>query len=70
MASSAYTLNKKNIYKYKENNKEKIKEYNRNYIRNLYQSDEEYKSKVRAHNLAHYYLKKECKIFMNILLEE
>ena len=63
-----YAQNKKHIQKYAAAHKEEINEYNKQFLRNKYNTDEEFKQQKRAKVLGHYYLKKECKVFLNILL--
>jgi hypothetical protein len=51
--------------KWRENNKEKWNELSRENMKTYYESHKEEK---RIKNLNHYYLKKEMKLFRNILL--
>jgi hypothetical protein len=58
---------KQSIYKWRENHKEEHLKYSRDYERKRYEIVREQKiQKV----LGRYYFKKECKIFLRILIDE
>jgi hypothetical protein len=63
----SYEQNKIHILNYYNKNKDKVNEYKKDYYRNLYDTDIDFKTNKLKASRNRYHLKKEMEIFRNIL---